>query len=399
MRAPRSSIGWTDVVVVCGARRWDGHRPSVHHLAAALGRHIPVLYVDPVRPVDRSRAEDEPDPLQLIGPALAELSPRVPAVGPWMGAGSINTAFGRRAVRQALAELGSPRVRAMIVSSFDPWFGACDEELRVFYAADDFLSGSALARRSPQRIERNLHRSLSTVDLVVAASPVLGDVFRSQGVEVVVLPNGCDVVEVDDDDPRRARRGRAAGFVGELSNQVDVEVLDAVADRGHDVLIVGRGPVGPLAADLRTLLSRSNVEWVGPRSPDAIGPYLGRIDVGLAPFVDTPYERACLPLDLLGHLTVGRPVVGTDCEVVRWLRSSADAGLLDLDDDLAIGATPGQVADLVGAQLARPRDPLAVDRRRSFARGHRWSARCTDLADRLGLGGPAEPAPCTEEVS
>lgn len=388
---------WSEVVVVCGVRRWDGNRPSLHRVATGLGRYVPVLYVEPVRPADRGRAEGPVDPLRVVGPALAELAPRVPAVGPWSSGGPIAASFARRALRQALVELGSPRVRALVVASFEPWLGSCDEERRVFYAGDDFLAGSALAGRGGHRIERELKRHLADVDLVVAASPLLADLFRAAGAEVIVLPNGCDDVVVPDDQRRRRGRAPVAGFVGELSNEVDLQVLDAVADRGLDVLIVGRGPVGPVGNELRTLLRLPNVEWVGPRASDAIGPYLAAIDVGLAPFVDTPHERACPPLDLLGHLVVGSPVVGTDCEVMRWLRASA-AGQLDLDDDLAMASTPEDVADLVEEHLARPVDQAAVDRRHTFARRHRWSARCADLAVHLGLDDVEHPLPSIEEV-
>lgn len=398
MGASRTPVSWNEVVVVCGARRWDGNRPSIHRVAVGLGRHVPVLYVEPVRPVERTRTDGPAVPLQLVDPTLAELAPRVPTVGPWLGGGPIAASFARRALRQALVDLGSPRVRAMIVASFDPSSGSCDEELRVFYAGDDFLAGSALAGRGAHRFERELQRNLAAIDLVVAASPLLADVFRAAGAEVIVLPNGCDDVVVPDD--QRSTRGRrpVAGFVGELSNEVDLLVLDAVADRGLDVLVVGRGPVGPVGSELRTLLRLPNVEWVGPRSSDTIGPYLAGIDVGLAPFIDTPHERACPPLDLLGHLAVGSPVVGTDCEVMRWLRSSA-APPLDLDEDLAIGSTPEDVADLVEERLARPVDPAAVDRRRSFAQRHHWSARCAELAGHLGLDDTVDPLARTEEVS
>ncbi len=384
---------WSDVVVVCGSRSFDGDRSATHHLASGLAAHVPVLYVDPIGSAV-ARDGTAGYELSMVDVQMARLSCRPRAGATWPGAGPIVGTIGRRALRSALGELGSPDVRAMIVSSLEPWFGV-GERIRAFHATDDLLAGPTPARRSTPRLSRELRHNLAGVDLVIAPSPLLAQVFSGHGFETIVLPNGCDedaFAPADVSGRRTVPATPVAGFIGELSSRIDLPALHAVADAGLHVLLIGRGPIGAMHPDLRSLLMRPNVEWIGPRASDAIPALAARVDVGLVPLLDAPDGRASLPLELLVHLAAGRPVVGTDCEPMRWLRSTPEATTLDLDEDLGIGGTPARVAELVESATRLDARPEAVERRRSFARHHRWSERCSDLIRCLEMGS-AVPSP------
>ena len=302
-------------------------------------------------------------------------------------------------MRKAVRALGSPRVRAVIVPSLDPYFGVCGEQQKVFYASDDFVAGAQLMRISKRHLERETRRQPAEADLVVVVSPALESTFRSQGYEPLLLPNGCDpeVFAATDQTPPAPTvglPGPVAGFMGHLSDRIDPRDLDAIAERGHSLLLIGPGPRGGLGAELSRLVSRPNVQWTGPQDFDALPGYLRHIDVGLIPYTDTAFNHASFPLKALEYLAAGRPVLSTDIGALRWLREGRNIGLTPgpalsiTDDDIVIADTPTRFADAAESLMHAGRDDEAISRRQAFAHAHSWDQRFAVLADALGLVAP-----------
>lgn len=400
--------GHSGLVVVCAAAPWDGVRLLDQHLALGLSRYAPVLYVDPPVPWPNDREPSttlsgEVRPAvssqpEIIGDRLTRLRPRVLPGHQRPVAKAVAIRMVRRSLRRAVRALGDPQVRAVIVPSLNRYFGACGEDLRVFYATDDFVAGADLMRLSPHRLRREMRRQPRDADLVVAASPALAETFRSAGHDPLLLPNGCDAASftvTDEAEPPLDVHlpPPVAGYIGHLSSRIDVRFLDAVADRGHSLLLVGASPRGALPPELRRLVERENVAWIGPRPFEQLPSYLRLIDVGVVPYATSAFNQASFPLKALEYLAAGRPVVSTPIDAMRWLRDQHGPGADGPElgsDDFTIAGTPGEFAAAVGAALVSPRDPDAVDRRRAVARAHSWDRRFAALAGAIGLEGRTE---------
>src|SRR5208283_3159702 len=96
-------------------------------------------------------------------------------------------------------------------------------------------------------------------------------------------------------------------------------LLEAVADTGQSLLLIGpRHPRFAVAA-MDPLLARANVHWVGPQAFEDLPKYLSVVDVGLVPYVDSAFNRGSFPLKTLEYLAAGIPVVATDLPAIRWL--------------------------------------------------------------------------------
>lgn len=386
---------WEEAVVVVGVRRWDGRPSTMARLAEGLADHTPVLLVLAAPLVDRPERDER---LALLGPQLARVVAPVSTRSPGRATATVDGALVRHAVHRALGELGSPAVRAVVAPPLTVRPAPDAGGLRVLVVGDDVLDGSVPGRRGGH-LEPAFRRDLAEADRVVAGSPVVADALGALDVDSIVIADG-----IDDDAFALARsRGRpdgaartvAAGFVGDLAGDVDLAALEAVARTGIDVRLVGRGPRGALPDALARIVRRSNVEWIGPRPPDAVPGALLGCRVGILPLIDSAYTRARLPLDALVHLAGGRPVVATDCEPARWLRRVGRSGVRRpsapgvLDDaDVVIAADP----DAFAAHAARlARTPIGVAdaaRRRRFAADHRWSRRAAELASLLDVRAP-----------
>jgi teichuronic acid biosynthesis glycosyltransferase TuaH len=386
-------------VLVSGAS-WDGVRGSERALTEALGRFTDVLWVDPpVSPATprRYRRFGAAGPAWRTGlveerPGLHRLTPVVLPGLTRPGIRLTTWPLVRRHLRQALARLGRTP-DAVIACSFDDVLGGWPAATKtVLYGTDDWVAGAELMGQRAGRLRRQERRAVTRADIVTAITPELSARWRQLGAHPVLLPNGCDpqaYSTVDTVEPAALPDGfpmPVAGVVGQLNDRLDADLLAAVADSGLGLLLVGPRDPGWLPERWDALVGRPNVYHAGAVPFAELPRWLARMDVGLTPYTDTPFNRASFPLKTLEYLAAGRPVVGSDLPATR--------GLAAQSRDVTAVAGPAAFARQVMLAADTPRTPDVVRRRQSVAARHSWSARATRMAGLLGL--PTDPRPATQ---
>jgi len=375
--APRQ---WDGLIVLCAVNSYGGVKMADVHMAEQLSRLAPVLYVDP--PMSRLTAARHPDAaealrgprLRLQQPGLARLTPVVQPFPSRPAATGMTSALTRRYLRRATARLGG-RVRAVFSGwPLYPVFGSCGEQVRAYWAQDDFVGGAALLGLNAALLDRRERQVAAGADLVVAANPLVADTWRERGVQPVLVPFGADVDAYLDTERAAlpsdaALPGPVAGFVGHINDRTDLRLLESIADRGRSLLLVGPKDPAFEAARFDALQRRDNVRWVGPKPFGKLPGYLRMIDVGLVPYRDSPFNRGSFPLKTLEYLAAGRAVVSTDLPAARWLAT----------DLVCIAAGPSAFADEVDRLLAQPRTPALMARCQAFAARHSWARRAADI--------------------
>jgi len=370
---------------------WDGNRFGQHHVAARLAERVPVLWVDPqisyLTPLNDAGAARtlREDRLRVVAPNILRLSPvTVPGVTrPVLREVALRQA--RRAVRRAVEQVGA-RVHSTVVATLNDMLDVVPSAQRVFYGTDDFAAGGELMGTDPAWLARIERRQLAKADVVVAVSPALQEKWSAQRPDVQLIPNGCDAEHFAGADeaplPADVRLpGPIAGFVGHMSERIDLELLEAVAASGVSLLLVGpRQPTFEIAK-LDALLARANVQWVGSKPFDELPSYLRAIDVGLTPYRRSAFNHASFPLKTLEYLAAGRAAVVSDLPAHRWLDTP----------HVSIARTPLEFTDRTRALLAGARRPEDVQARRALAARHSWEARTAELCRLLGLDGAQAP--------
>lgn len=378
--------GWEELVVIASGTSWDGIRLSEKHLALHLADRVPVLFVDPpVSPLSRLRnpaaavAAGEPS-LRLVAPNIARLTPRtVPGVSrPVLR--DVAAWATRRAIRGAVGTIGA-RVRALVVGSLDDVLHACDADLRVLYGTDDWTAGGELMALDERWLLRREKDQLAKADHVIAVSEPLAERWAPHTRAVTVIPNGCDAdlfALTDEAEPAADvdLPGPVAGFIGHLSDRIDLEMLEAVAATGHSLLLVGPRQSTFAIERIGRLFARENVRWLGPRPFEELPSYMRAITVGLTPYASSSFNRSSFPLKTLEYLAAGRPAVVTDLPAARVLPP----------DLVTVCAGPEEFAAATAAELEAPPDEALAGRRRAFAQQHSWAARTADIADLIGVG-------------
>ncbi len=371
---------WDGLLVVCAANKYDGIKLADQHIAEQLSKLGPVLYVDPpVSPVTSLRKREvahslEGPRLRLEAPGLARLTPVVQPFPSRRGMAGVTTALIARYLRRAVSRLGG-QVRA-VISAWPqyPVFGSCGEEVRVYWAQDDFVGGADLLGLNAKLIDMRERRVASTADLIIAANPVVAGTWRDRGCSPVIIPFGADVsaysnVEQAPMPPDVDLPPPIVGVVGQINERTDLRLLEAIADRGRSLLLVG--PVNPRFEPQRfdALRWRENVCWVGRKPFEALPGYLRLIDVGIVPYRDSPFNRGSFPLKTLEYLAAGRGVVATDLPAIRWLAT----------DLVSVAVTPEHFADEVDRLLGEPRTRALMAGRQAFAAQHSWAHRAAAI--------------------
>lgn len=361
--------------LVLAATRYDGPAFTERHVVDQLVADEPVTWIEP--PVSWFGARRRSDLLdgrtapgsRTVGPRLVRVFPPTPPFKDRPAVRPLADASYRATVRSVLRRT-SPDVAIAFAAHWPSLDLVGPGTLRVFWAKDDLLAATALSGLQQDRVEQGLRRQLANADLVVAATSVIADRLREVR-DVLLLPPGADVDAFTEVGPRPTDLPAdepLVGFVGQLTDRVDQDLLVAVADTGVQLVLVG--PLGRTAEEQswRRLIARPNVTWVGAKPYSEVPSYVRAFDVGLVPYRPDPFNAASFPLKLFEYLAGGSLVVSSDLPASR-----------SIDDDVIyIAKTPADFADAVTRVLTR-RDPDAVSRARAVAAAHSWSRRVAQL--------------------
>jgi teichuronic acid biosynthesis glycosyltransferase TuaH len=392
-----------DLVVYFGNSPWYGPAGTDRHVTEELTRYAPVLYVEPPlsfltarRNPAFARAIASRQPLEILEPRIARL---VTTVAPGMtrpGLHHLTAPLVRRATRAAVDTLYGPGapVAAIVSCRVKPLWRTVSARRRVFFATDDLPAGADLLGEPRERLLRDEARTMRDADAVAAVSPALCERYAESGYPATLVPNGCrpqayEAVDTADVPADVDLPGPVAGFVGHVNHRIDLGLLEAVANTGVSLLVVGPVVPGFEPERFAALAARPNVAWVGGKPYAELPGYLRMIDVGLTPYADTAFNRASFPLKTLEYLAAGRGVVATPLPANDWLGT----------DLIAVASGASDYAARVAGELERPRTETLAARRRAFAASHSWAQRARTLAGLMGLTEPTSAAPTSGLVA
>jgi teichuronic acid biosynthesis glycosyltransferase TuaH len=379
-------------VIWISGEPWERYAGTHRNMATAMSAYARILWVDPpVSPATPS--EYRHGAARAVRPALAGVGDRITRLTPVClpglsrpGVRATTPVLVRAQVRWAIRRLGL-RPSAVVMAYFGDLLGGWGLGVtNVMYGTDDYVAGAELMGLPTSHLRRRERRALAKADIITAVTPELAQRWSGFGARPVVIPNGCwpagDAGQPGKtfDLPRPV-----AGLVGQLSDRVDFDVLDAIADAGFSLLLAG--PRDPRWEPERfgRLAGRPSVRYVGPVPSAEVPSYLAAVDIGITPYRDTPFNRASFPLKNLDYLSVGLPVVTANLPAAQWLRA-------DLLKDV-----PADIADHVLAVADTSQDYITAIRkmtvggqnmarqRIAFAERHSWTRRAEQLATELGL--------------
>jgi glycosyltransferase involved in cell wall biosynthesis len=286
-------------------------------------------------------------------------------------------------VRKQLArnEIGK-RLTVFLVYPTNPHFPALADALEPDFVIADVVDDNRTwyepGSEHHERVEANYREVLARADVVLANCEPVADALGQFAPEVHVVANGCEIVR----GPRPPRPvdlagipGPVIGYVGNLSDRIDLDLLDELAVKRPDWSFVFIGTAHRDRSALR-LDRHKNVHFLGVRPYDEARTFIRHFDVALIPHVVNDMTNAMNPLKAFVYCAAGVPVVATPV-----------AGLDGLGELITVAKG---VDGFVGAI----EDALAADHREPdlhILGPHTWERRAASVVELLDRAAGLEP--------
>ena len=386
-----------ETILCVSTRLWHSLWRSTQQIMSRLALTNRVIFVEPLRDPDLSYAASARRKLRYFGPlALEPLTPNLTVVRTPPGlpyarqnlpasvlrlsvpiVAGTNTALLTWHLRRVLTEL---RVDQPILWMYEPRMaglvGRLGEKLACYFNYDELadFAPNAKIRDILQAYDDQLCRR---ADVVFASSNAQTQRRQHLNPNTTFVPNAADYAlfsqaldPATPPAPELVKLGKPImGFVGWLGHQLDVPLLDRLAEAfpNYALVLVGPDALEKTAA-YHALRARPNVLFVGQQPLEALPRYLKLFDVALLPYnVKSGHTHAIYPLKLHEYLAAGCSVLATNmaelqpfAPVIRIAREEAEF----------IALAPAALADNA---------PERRQARTNVARAHTWEQRVATI--------------------
>ena len=387
----------TDALIISLSRNfWDDVWRSRQQVMSRLARQNQVVFVSRPLTVDEARpGAAASSQLRRAGAhrvtdrLTAWVPPRhLPSVFSLPAVESLLDSQRRSALRRFTRRYPNPtRVLYLWHPAFERYIDTFPGAIVCYHLFDDL---SAYGKEQ-DATARALERIFARADVVFVASEELADRYRSAG-NVHWIPNGVDYeaypepgVDVPVPADLAAVPRPRLGYAGSLRNQIDIDLMQRLAEARRDwhLVLVGDVSAGvQQSAAFASLRAQPNVHVLGQKSRQEMPAYMRGLDLGLLPYRLDGAARYCYPLKMHEYLAAGLPVVSSDLcavqphtDVIRIARSF-DEWVRAIDTGL------------------RDRGATEVQARRDVARANSWDgrvARISTLIAEAALRRPPAP--------
>jgi hypothetical protein len=246
-----------------------------------------------------------------------------------------------------------------------------DRILSIFDWAEEwseyFTELSYERRKSIKTLEKKLIREVDLVftvsqDLAAEAKRIRPDAYRIMDGTVFEV---FDIMEEHIPGDMQDIKKPIAGYLGTVSDRIDIELLQAMSRRFPFMSIVLIGDILYPRVDISKLRDFKNIYLLGSRNYEELGSYARLFDVCILPYLIRPYTPP--PTKIFDYLATGKPIVSIFLPEL--------AGFADL---IKLAHTKEEFMDLVRESLDE-HDTAMSNKRRQKAKDNSWSARVDQI--------------------
>ena len=299
------------------------NRTSSHHVAEAMSKHLPVLYVstpglrapsamkrDFGRIFDKLR--EAPRLPERVGEQLWTMTmPQLPFRG-IPGVGRFNQIAGRLLLKRAIRHVGFKKLISVFFVPHPGRFArTLGEDLSVYYCIDAYAHLPGTDQAVVEQFDREL---MEKSDLVLLCAKKMFEERLAIRKDLVYSPHGVDAklfnTAMDPAlpvaEPLRGMKRPVIGYYGSISPWLDIELMAQAAKARPEWQFV---MVGMVSTDISALRELPNVHLPGIAPYKELPAWAKGFDVCVAPYLQNQQVLNSNPLKLREYLATGRPVV------------------------------------------------------------------------------------------
>jgi glycosyltransferase involved in cell wall biosynthesis len=314
---------------------WEDLWQSRHHVMSRLAARHKVLFASPpahVREVLSAKGRGLPHSgLQERSENLFSFVPshllfethRFPSLN------RLSAYFREAQIRHLLRKLGFHQIVLFIWHPrYSNLLGKFGEEVSCYYVDEEFTSYYGMPEGEKQQIRAREEVLLRGADLVFANGSALLDQKNRYG-NASNVPMGVDfglfsralLEETAVPSDLAAIQPPRIGYVGNVNDKVDFELLESIARANPLWSLILVGPLSIRTPEFRANFERlrqlPNVHHLGFRPLQTLPNYVRGLDVCLMCYRTDGWAYYGYPLKLHEYLAGGKPVVGSDLPSIR----------------------------------------------------------------------------------
>ena len=302
-------------IICIAATRWDDMKQRPQHLMRELAKKHEILYIEPA--YDWSRATKyrkskgkwpktffQPlDGLSVFVPNMPLSIRRFPKLN-----SKIRELFFCKQVIETIkrmhfedAILWIQDIYAMEILDYFPdnkmIYDCCDEVAEFSSAYVDLARG-------------NEAKLIKKASIVFTSAQNLYDRIKKQNTNTFLVRNGAEFEHFyrDKEYQKDMPKKKIVGFVGAISDWVNVEMIEYAAKTLPDVDF---HMVGPTSTDVSSLKKMDNVKFFGKQDYEKLPEFYHSFTVGIIPFRINKLTLGVNPIKLYEYCAAGKPVVAT----------------------------------------------------------------------------------------
>ena len=190
--------------------------------------------------------------------------------------------------------------------------GDLDRKKIVYYCADDYSQMPGMNKSLINNFEEEL---LLKTDILIVTSKKLNEKFKGKIKDIQYLPHGVDyllfkkalkIQERDKPDDLKKFTGKIIGFVGLISEHIDLDLIEKIAKAHSNINIV---LIGREENNVDRHIQLRNVHYLGEKKREELPYYLAYFDLCLIPYKNTRRVRYANPTKFKEYIAAGCPVV------------------------------------------------------------------------------------------
>jgi len=191
-----------------------------------------------------------------------------------------------------------------------------------------------LSQAERRRVEKNYEDILPLADIVMTNCQPNVEAFLPLTDEIHFVPNGTEIPQDNLPMPHALENiaRPIAGYVGNLQDRIDWDLLEEAAQHVPDVSFVIAGG-GAKPVNIERLNKLPNVHFLGVVPYNKVQSYIAHFDVCIVPHKGTDLTRRMNPLKVYNYFAAAKPIVTTEVEnidgnMIPYIRFAKNAGEL-----------------------------------------------------------------------
>lgn len=265
----------------------------------------------------------------------------------------------------------------IFLNAFDPYFGLTfpgdiKPLMKIYYCMDD-MEEAEYTQKHGRRLEKKL---MQEYDITLTTSEELFKNNKPFARYSRCLPNAADpslfgqayFKKLDQPNEFTGVTKKVIGFIGNIEQRMDYDLVKKVADFHNDKLLYLVGPTSSDEYKREGLDKIGNIVFTGGKNINELPAYLQNIDCAIIPFRCNKLTKSIYPLKINEYLSGGKPVVTTNFS----------DSIREFQEVVYVASDHDQFVRLINKAINENTESLA-HARIEFAAKNSWEARITDF--------------------